>query len=180
MLWPDGPPVEVRAHLLESRAAKTKKVDGEDLGPGAFAWVGDANDPKTWKLPIKFSTEEKTKSHIRNALARFGQTQGIPADKKAGVWKKIVAAAKKHGIEVSDSDSLRAFPGLSIEEIRKQVAAHDEECQCDCAECQGGDCEDCSNEDCEDDNCDHGDRSVRVSKEDLDRMAMRLRLSKAS
>jgi uncharacterized protein len=85
----------------------TKCVDGDDLSSSAFAYVGDAEKTARWKLPIEFSTEEKTKSHIRNAIARFGQTHGIPSDKKAGVWKKIAAAAKKYGIRVaSEEDSL--------------------------------------------------------------------------
>lgn len=78
--------------------AKTKRVADEDLPASAFAYVGDPQDLATWKLPIKFSTEEKTKSHIRNALARFSQTQGIPANERAAVLAKIKAAAKRYGI----------------------------------------------------------------------------------
>ena len=40
-------------------------------------------------------------AHIRNALARLPQT-GIPAEAKAAALKKIRAAAKKAGVEVSD------------------------------------------------------------------------------
>ena len=97
--------------------SKTKKKAGEDLTADCFAYVGDKEDPSTWKLPIKFSTEEKTKSHIRNALARFSQTQGIPEDKKASVRAKIEAAAKKHGIEVSEEkvQKVKAFVAATLE-----------------------------------------------------------------
>lgn len=88
---------------LVEGAGKTKKVAGEDLSSSAFAYVGDADDPSTWKLPIKFSTDAKSASHVRNALARFGQTQGIPSDKKPGVLAKLKSAAKKHGIDVSEA-----------------------------------------------------------------------------
>jgi HK97 family phage prohead protease len=91
-----------RSMTPEQRSSKAKRVDGEDLTSGAFAYVGDKGDTSTWKLPIKFSTEEKTKSHIRNALARFNQTKGIPADKKPEVLAKIKAAAKEHGIHTGD------------------------------------------------------------------------------
>lgn len=83
---------------------KTKRVAGESLTHDCFAYVGDVEDPKTWKLPIKFSTEAKTKRHIINALARFNQTKGIPDDKKADVKAKIVAAAKAHGVEVDEDE----------------------------------------------------------------------------
>jgi hypothetical protein len=78
---------------------KTKEVAGQHLHTKDFAWVGDANDPETWKLPLM------DESHCRNALARFNQTEGIPEDKKAVVLAKIHAAAKKHGIKVDEGRS---------------------------------------------------------------------------
>lgn len=89
--------------------AKTKTVDGVKLPSHCFAYVGDEEKTATWKLPIEFpGDDEKTKTHIRNALARFSQTKGIPDDKKAEVKAKIVAAAKKHGIDVDDEGNTKA------------------------------------------------------------------------
>ncbi len=102
----------------EQRAAKTKRVAGEDLGPGAFAYVGDENDTSTWKLPIKFSTDAKTKSHIQNALARFNQTKGIPAGEKAKVKAKILAAAKAHGIHAAENEKNSAPLSLELAKVR--------------------------------------------------------------
>ena len=93
---------ELRQLLKE---AKTKTVDGVALSASCFAHVGDASDPETWKLPIKFpGDDEKTKSHIRNALARFEQTEGMSAEEKKAAKKKIMAAAKEHGIDASEAD----------------------------------------------------------------------------
>ncbi len=86
--------------VILKKDGKTKRVAGEDLTSSAFAYVGDKNDPSTWKLPIHFSSEEKSKRHVRNALARFNQTKGIPEDEKESVHAKIVAAAHKYGIDV--------------------------------------------------------------------------------
>lgn len=82
----------------------TKRVAGEDLESSAFAYVGDAKKKSTWKLPIKFSSEAKSKRHVRNAIARFDQTDMPNKDEKAKAWKRIVAAAKKYGIEVSSEE----------------------------------------------------------------------------
>lgn len=82
-----------------AKEKKTKKVGGKDLPASAFAYVGDPDDTSTWKLPIHDA------AHCRNALARFNQTQGIPAGEKAKVKAKIVAAAKKFGIEVSEKSA---------------------------------------------------------------------------
>jgi hypothetical protein len=78
--------------------AKTKRVGGKDLGPESFAYVGDKEETATWKLPIHDA------SHVRNALARLNQTQGIPEDKKAGVRSKIIRAAKRFDIDASSLD----------------------------------------------------------------------------
>jgi Family of unknown function (DUF6582) len=79
-----------------AKEEKTKRKGGKDLHASDFAYVGDPEDTSTWKLPIHDA------AHARNALARFNQTQGIPEGEKAKVKAKIKAAAKKHGIEVSD------------------------------------------------------------------------------
>jgi HK97 family phage prohead protease len=81
-------------------AGQTLKVDGEDLTAGAFLYVGDPDKTTTWALPWKFSSAAKTKTHLRNALARFPQTKTIPAAEKPGVYKKLVAQCQKYGIDV--------------------------------------------------------------------------------
>jgi HK97 family phage prohead protease len=94
--------------------AKTKRVDGEDLTASAFAYVGDPNDTSTWKLPIKFSTPDKTASHVRNALARFSQTNGIPDSEKPKVLAKLKAAAKACGIHVADESNAAETIALEL------------------------------------------------------------------
>jgi len=79
-----------------AKEAKTKRKGGKDLHASDFAYVGDPEDTSTWKLPIHDA------AHVRNALARFNQTEGIPADEKAKVKGRIRAAAKRFGVTVSD------------------------------------------------------------------------------
>jgi hypothetical protein len=45
-------------------------------------------------------------SHIRNAMARWNQTDFPSASKKEGARRKIVGAARKHGIEISGDDNV--------------------------------------------------------------------------
>ncbi|MEP7378179.1 MAG: DUF6582 domain-containing protein [Chloroflexota bacterium] len=45
-------------------------------------------------------------SHVRNAMARWNQTDFESSSAKESARKKIVAAANKHGIEVSDDDKV--------------------------------------------------------------------------
>lgn len=108
------------ARYGEDRDGKTKTVSGKALHAGDFAFVGDPNDPSTWKLPVH------DEGHAKNALARFNQTQGIPADKKDAVWKRIVAACKKFGVKVSEEDSLRCGQPHSVAQAIMDEVAIDE------------------------------------------------------
>lgn len=99
----------------ENSVAKTKRVAGEDLESSAFAYVGDPEKTDTWKFPIKFKDAEKTKRHIRNALARLNQAKGIPSEEKEKVEAKIKAAATAHGIDVNSDKSVK---------IREMLKAH--------------------------------------------------------
>ena len=53
--------------------------------------------PKQEKEPIDDA------AHVRNAIARFDQVEGVSDKDRDEAWKRIVAAAKKFGIEVEAS-----------------------------------------------------------------------------
>lgn len=46
-------------------------------------------------------------AHVRAALARWDQEEGIPEDCKPAARAKLLAAAKKYGVDVSDDDIAR-------------------------------------------------------------------------
>ena len=81
--------------IMKVAEGKTKRVAGKDLGPESFAYVGDRERTETWKLPIHDA------SHVRNALARFNQTEGIPEEAKGKVEAKIRRAAKRFGVDAA-------------------------------------------------------------------------------
>ena len=41
-------------------------------------------------------------AHVRNAIARFNQVEGVTDDERDQAWKHITAAAKKFGVEVHE------------------------------------------------------------------------------
>ena len=128
----------------------TKRVAGENLTSGCFIYVGDEEDTSTWHLPWHFAEEEKTKSHLRDALARFDQAD-IPASAKPAARAKLVRLCKEHGITVADSDKKAA------KALKRLLAAAKAEgapiCMCDCFQCKSDACPDCSNSACEDQAC---------------------------
>lgn len=42
-------------------------------------------------------------SHVRNAVARFNQVEGVTDDERDAAWKRIEAAARKFDVELGES-----------------------------------------------------------------------------
>ena len=74
--------------------------DRDDLRSNQFAYVDKEGGEH---LPIN------DESHVRNAIARFNQTDFESRAAKERARKKILSAAKRHGIDV-DEDSNVAKP----------------------------------------------------------------------
>jgi len=64
--------------------------DRESIANKQFAF------PKQRKEPIEDAT------HVRNAIARFDQVKGVSDAERDEAWKRILAAAKKFGVDVSE------------------------------------------------------------------------------
>jgi hypothetical protein len=52
--------------------------------------------PKQRKEPIEDA------SHVRNAIARFAQVEGVSDEERDEAWKRIKKAADKFGVEVHE------------------------------------------------------------------------------
>jgi len=48
-------------------------------------------------------------AHVRNAIARFNQVQGVSDAERDRAWKRILRAAKQFGVEVSEDDWRELF-----------------------------------------------------------------------
>jgi hypothetical protein len=46
-------------------------------------------------------------NHVRNAIARFNQVEGVSQSERDAAWRRIKAAARKYGIEVSHRPRVR-------------------------------------------------------------------------
>jgi hypothetical protein len=42
-------------------------------------------------------------SHVRNAIARFNQVQGVSDTERDAAWQRILAAAERYGVEVHET-----------------------------------------------------------------------------
>ena len=62
----------------------------DDLDEDQFAF------PKERKEPLNNA------SHVRNAIARFNQVEGVSDDERDAAWRRIKKAAEKFDVEVSE------------------------------------------------------------------------------
>jgi hypothetical protein len=68
------------------------KADKDKLDDEEFAFPEERKEPLT------------DARHVRNAIARFGQVEGVSDAERDKAWKRILSAAKRFDVEVSESD----------------------------------------------------------------------------
>lgn len=78
--------------------AELSSDDRDDLRRNQFAYVDSQGGEH---LPLN------DESHVRNAIARFNQTDFESKAAKERARTKILSAAERHGIEVSDDSNIR-------------------------------------------------------------------------
>ncbi|MFL5680417.1 MAG: DUF6582 domain-containing protein [Chloroflexota bacterium] len=72
-------------------------ADRNKLKDSEFAYVDRDGERH---LPIN------DESHVRNAAARFNQTDFESAAAKKRAAEKVMSAAKKHGVDIADDDDV--------------------------------------------------------------------------
>ena len=94
-----------KARSAQAKGASKKRTQGlstadkNDLPDSAFAF------PKERKEPL---TDAR---HVRNAIARFDQVEGVSDAERDRAWKRITTTAKKFDVAVSESDWRELFRG---------------------------------------------------------------------
>jgi hypothetical protein len=62
----------------------------------------DSLDDDKFAFPKERKEPLEDASHVRNAIARFDQVEGVSDDERDAAWKRIKKAADKYGVEVSE------------------------------------------------------------------------------
>lgn len=103
-----------RRNLEKARGAQSARAQGKraprrteglstaeqnDLPASRFAF------PKARKEPLTDA------AHVRNAIARFDQVEGVSDAERDEAWKRVTAAADKFDIEVEADDWRDLFVG---------------------------------------------------------------------
>src|SRR5271165_3485209 len=89
-----------KENTAKGRQVKSARAHGAKI-PKQSAGLTTADKdfafPKERKEPL---TDAK---HVRNAIARFDQVEGVSDAERDKAWKRILKAAKQYDVEVSES-----------------------------------------------------------------------------
>jgi hypothetical protein len=90
-----------RAHgaKIPKQSQGLSTADQDNLPDKEFAF------PKERKEPL---TDAR---HVRNAIARFDQVEGVTDAERDKAWKRILKAAKRFDVDVSESDWRDLYKG---------------------------------------------------------------------
>ena len=57
---------------------------------------------QTFAFPRQRKEPLNDARHVRNAVARFDQVEGVSDSERTAAWRRIKAAARKYGVEVQE------------------------------------------------------------------------------
>jgi hypothetical protein len=95
-----------RENIEKAREVQSARAHGEDIprqGEGLSTAEKDELADKEFAFPKERKEPLTDARHVRNAIARFDQVEGVTDAERDQAWKRIQAAAKRYGVEVSES-----------------------------------------------------------------------------
>ena len=96
-----------RRNIAKARQAQSARAHGEKV-PRRSQGMSTAEQNKLPGKQFAFPEERKEPltdaRHVRNAIARFDQVEGVSDAERDKAWKRIMAATKRYDVEVSESD----------------------------------------------------------------------------
>jgi hypothetical protein len=95
-----------RRNIAKARQAQSARAHGANV-PRRSEGMSTAEQNRLADKEFAFPKERKEPltdaRHVRNAIARFDQVEGVSDAERDRAWKRILAAAKRYDVEVSAS-----------------------------------------------------------------------------
>jgi len=95
-----------RQNIKKAQKTQSARAHGENIprqGEGMSTAEKDELANKDFAFPKERKEPLTDARHVRNAIARFDQVEGVTDAERDQAWKRIQAAAKRFGVEVSES-----------------------------------------------------------------------------
>jgi hypothetical protein len=95
-----------RRNISKAREAQSARAHGAKIprqGQGMSTAEKDQLADKDFAFPKERKEPLTDARHVRNAIARFDQVEGVSDAERDRAWKRILTAAKRYGVEVSEA-----------------------------------------------------------------------------
>ena len=103
-----------RRNLVKARTAQSARAHGAKI-PRRVPRLSTAEANRLPDSQFAFPKERKEPltdaKHVRNAIARFDQVEGVTDAEREQAWKRIKRAAKKFDVDVSAGSWRELFKG---------------------------------------------------------------------
>jgi hypothetical protein len=94
-----------RSNIVKARQAQSARAHGASV-PRPEQGMSTAEKDKLADRQFAFPKERKEPltdaRHVRNAVARFDQVEGVSDAERDQAWKRILDAAKRFNVEISE------------------------------------------------------------------------------
>ena len=95
-----------RRNIEKAREVQSERAHGENI-PRETEGLSTAEKDRLADSEFAFPRERKEPltdaRHVRNAIARFDQVEGVSDAERDQAWQRILAAAKRYDVDVSES-----------------------------------------------------------------------------
>ncbi len=95
-----------RRNIVKARQAQSARARGADVprrGSGMSTAEKDALPDGDFAFPKERKEPLTDARHVRNAIARFSQVEGVTDAERDRAWRRICAAARRYGVEVAEA-----------------------------------------------------------------------------
>jgi hypothetical protein len=94
-----------RRNIEKAREVQSERAHGQDV-PRETEGLSTAEKDRLPVAEFAFPRERKEPltdaRHVRNAIARFDQVEGVSDAERDDAWQRILAAAKRYDVDVSE------------------------------------------------------------------------------
>jgi Family of unknown function (DUF6582) len=94
-----------RRNIARAREVQSARAHGAKI-PRQREGLSTAEEDRLADKDFAFPKERKEPltdaRHVRNAIARFDQVEGVSDAERDRAWKRILAAAKRYDVDVSE------------------------------------------------------------------------------
>ena len=102
-----------RRNIVKARQVQSARRRGAEIppSPGLSTHTENRLSETKFAFPAERKEPLTDAKHVRNAVARFDQVEGVTDAERDRAWKRIMTAARKFDVDVEAEDWRELFRG---------------------------------------------------------------------